>query len=31
MKSLSDVRTEYRDSLSIDTDDSDSDVEDSED
>lgn len=31
LKSLSDVRAEYRDSLSIDSDDSDSDIEDSED
>jgi hypothetical protein len=31
MKSLSEVRTEYRDSLSLDSDDLDSDVEDSED
>jgi hypothetical protein len=31
LKSLSDVRAEYRDSLSIDSDDSDTDIEDSED
>ena len=31
MKSLSEVRTEYRESLSLDSDDLDSDVEDSED